>query len=155
VKWGFLGVLGLIVLPLFLAVIGLGMKTCAAPVNLASRAVTVAQEELDPRTLLNRYMWFKDASAALDKKKADIALYEQRLAKIEAQYAGRETPRHVVEQQSLWATEMLGVKASYNSLVAEYNAAMAKINWRFTNVGDLPAGESQVLPRSYREYVTQ
>lgn len=49
----------------------------------------------------------------------------------------------------------LGLKASYNSLSADYNARMAEVNWAFTNVGKLPHGESQTLPREYRDYITK
>jgi phage gp36-like protein len=125
------------------------MRACTSATHLADRAVTVATQELDPRTLLNRYMWFKDAATMLDKKRADIALYEQRLADIKITDT---SPRYVYEQRMQWQTEMLGVKASYNSLAAEYNAAMAKINWCFTNAGSLPAGATEPLPREFRSY---
>ncbi len=120
--------------------------------DYAGKVVSTAEEQIDPRTLLRRYEWFKDARAQLDKKRADIALYEQRLANTEGRYVGRDMPRHVFEQVGLWQTEMLGVKASYNSLAAEYNSQMSKINWRFTNVGQLPAGATEAMPREFTPY---
>jgi hypothetical protein len=56
------------------------------------------------------------------------------------------------EQFNLWQQEVAGVIASYNALAAEYNAAMAKINYSFTNIGSLPKGASTPLPREVREY---
>lgn len=47
----------------------------------------------------------------------------------------------------------LAFTASYNSLAVEYNAAMAKINFSFTNIGELPKGASQPLPREYKPYI--
>ena len=103
----------------------------------------VAQDEFGPKAMLTKYSWFKDAAAQLDKKQADIKVYEGRLTQLEASYEGvprSRWAREDREQYNTWSSEVAGVKASYNSLAAEYNAAMAKFNWRFANAGDLPAG---------------
>ncbi len=118
-------------------------------------AATVAREEFGPREMLRKYEWFKDASANLDKKKADIGVYEARIVGLEGDYEGTprsEWPRSDREQLNLWRTEVAGVRASYNGLAAEYNAQMAKFNWRFANAGDLPEGATVALPREYRTY---
>jgi hypothetical protein len=52
-------------------------------------------------------------------------------------------------------SEVAGVKASYNSLAAEYNANMVKVHWAFCNAGDLPAGAAEALPREYKPYETR
>ena len=119
-----------------------------------SEGASVAQEELGPRALLEKYAWFKNAAASLDKKSADIALYKQRVADFEASYGA--TPRHEwdrtdKEEWSQINAELLGVRASYNSLAADYNAQMAKINWAFANAGQVPAG-GEPLPREFRVY---
>jgi hypothetical protein len=57
------------------------------------------------------------------------------------------------EQLNVWMQEVAGVKASFNQLAAEYNANMAKFNYRFTNAGDLPRGATEVLPREFRTYI--
>lgn len=124
----------------------------------ANRAVVVAYEEIDPAVLLRKYAWFKDAAAQLDKKRADIKVYGQRLSRMEADYQGaarKDWARTDKEQMSVWQSEMVGVKASYNALAAEYNAQMAKINWCFCNVGQLPKGATEPLPREYAPYVEQ
>lgn len=112
-----------------------------------SNGAKVVQKEFYPETLLKKYEWFKDAAAQLDKKRADIQIYEARLK--EATIVDR-TDR---EQRMLWVTELSGIKASYNGLAAEYNSQMAKLNWRFTNIGDLPPG-GEPLPREFRTYST-
>ena len=47
--------------------------------NYAGRVIEVAMEEVDPAVLLDKYEWFKDASATLDKKIADINVYDARV----------------------------------------------------------------------------
>ena len=115
----------------------------------------VAKEEFGPRASLDKYGWFKDAAAQLDKKQADIAVYDRRLTTLAGAYA--ETPRQNWarddrEQHSVWASVLAGIKASYNSLAAEYNANMAKFNWRFAEQGRLPAGAVVALPREFKPY---
>ncbi len=61
-------------------------------------------------------------------------------------------PREDREQYNLWQSEVAGIKASYNTLAAEYNAQMSKMNWRFTNVGELPKGAETPLPREFKPY---
>jgi hypothetical protein len=116
----------------------------------------VVQKEFYPNALLRKYEWFKDASASLDKKIADIEVYSSRFQALESSYAGQPRTawaREDREQWAVWQSEVAGVKASYNGLAAEYNAQMVKFNWRFTNVGDLPPGSTMPLPREYKPYV--
>lgn len=144
-----IGIFGAIAIPAMVA-----MKGCSVAGRVINEAGDVAVDELGPRALLKKYMWFKDCAAQLNKKQADIGLYEQRFAVAEKKY-GDAPPRHISEQLMLWQTEMLGVKASYNSLAAEYNSAMAKANWSFCNAGSLPAGAVEPLPREFAAYVSQ
>lgn len=134
---------------------GLALRLILMPFGFAHRAIDVAQQELDPAVLLKRYAWFKDASAALDKKSADMQVYDRRIANLREDYEGvprGEWAREDREQLSIWQSESAGIRASYNSLAAEYNAQMAKLNWRFTNAGMVPQG-GVPLPREYRLYV--
>ena len=128
------------------------------PLGWFSETAQVAQEQFGPRAALEKYEWFKDAAAQLDKKRADISVYEGRVKEMEKTYANLERqkwPRDDREQMSLWSSEVAGVKASYNSLAADYNAQMAKFNWRFANAGDLPKGATEPLPREFKAYVTE
>lgn len=118
-------------------------------------AAQVAREEFGPRAMLQKYEWFKDAAAQLDKLNADIAVYETRRQSLTDEYKNiprTEWPRDDRQEWSLIASEVAGVKATYNGLAAEYNAQMAKFNYRFANVGDLPAGAVEPLPREFRAY---
>src|SRR5262249_13571518 len=126
---------------LMVACVALGIFGRA--VGWFGRVATVASEEFDPRVMLNRYMWFKDAAAQLDKLDADIRVYDARGKALADQYDGvprAQWPRDDRQEASLISAEVAGVKAGYNSLAAEYNANMAKLNFAFTNAGSLPQG---------------
>lgn len=122
----------------------------------ADEAQQVAYQEVRPEALLRKYEWFKDAAAQLDKKKADISVYKSRISGMDRTYEGTprvKWPRSDLEQYNVWATEVAGVVAAYNSLAAEYNSQMAKANWSFCNVGTLPAGATEPLPREFAAYL--
>jgi two-component SAPR family response regulator len=105
--------------------------------------------------VLDKYTWLKDAHAQLEKKQADIKVYGERTKSLEGAYDGKPRSawaREDREQWSTWQSEVAGVKASYNDLAARYNAKMAEVQWRFTNVGTLPQGATEPLPREYAAY---
>lgn len=151
VKWATGKLLGGIVLLVALVcVIGYAFSWCG-------QTAAVVQDEFGPRAALAKYSWFKDAAAQLDKKAADIRVYQGKVDRLQKQYDG--TPRAKwaridAEQLSVWESEVAGVKASYNSLAAEYNAEHAKFHWAFADVGKVPAGGAP-LPREYRQYVDE
>ncbi len=121
-------------------------------------AANVAKQEFGATALLKKYEWFKDASAELDKKIADISVYQKRVDSLISDYDGvarKDWPRSDREQMSIWQTELAGVKASYNSLASEYNSQMAKFNWSFANAGQLPQGATVVLPKEYKPYTQE
>lgn len=145
----------LITLAVVVGLIGLAIGGWV--LRYAGEAAEVAYEETSPRALLKKYEWFKDAAADLDAKHATIKVYDQRSKDLEADYEEtprKDWPRDDRQQMSQWNTEKAGVVASYNSLASEYNSQMAKINYAFTNVGELPKGAEKPLPREYREYKT-
>lgn len=138
--------------------IGVGLSIFGYCAGWFSETATVAQAEFGPSAMLKKYEWFKDASAQLEKKQADITVYEGRIKAMDDTYKGvsrLKWPREDREQYNIWSSEVAGVKASYNSLAADYNAEMAKFNWRFANVGELPKGADKPLPREYKPYETQ
>ena len=144
-------VIAVLVLGVILGVLGYGL-------GWFSEAAKVTQDQFGPQAALAKYEWFKDVAAQLDKKQADIAVYAGRTKAMEATYKAlsrEKWPREDREQYNTWASEVAGVKASYNSLAAEYNAQMAKFNYRFANVGDLPKGADKPLPREYKSYITE
>lgn len=135
----------LMILPIVLFgcnIIGRGM-------NWANRAVEVTAQQVDPAELLRKYEWFKDASAQLDQKVSSIKIFKKRNESI---LAASDKTRSDKESYYLALTEVDGMKASYNELAAEYNSQMAKINWRLCNVGQLPQGATDTLPREYKQY---
>ena len=103
--------------------------------------------EFKVSTLLKKYEYFKDLSAAIDKKRADIELYQ-----IEVSSYTKEDDKFYVEQRK---SELIGIIAMHNQLCAEYNSAMSKFNYRFTNIGDLPEGATEPLPREYKPYINK
>lgn len=116
----------------------------------------VAREELGPRALLKKYEWFKDVAARLQSFESNISVFEA------TEKATRETygepaswPRDVREDLALQRQEVQGQKLVYNDLAAQYNAQMAKINWRFCNIGTLPEGANEPLPREFTRYLNK
>ena len=141
-----------------LLIFGLIISITGYTLGWFGEAAAVAREEFGPRGALGKYEWFKDAAAGLEKKQADIAVYEGRMTAMNETYKSLERhkwPREDREQFNVWSSEVAGVKASYNSLAAEYNAQMVKFNWRFANVGDLPSGADKPLPREFKPYINQ
>lgn len=134
--------------------------TCNTGAKMITNAQQTVYEQFSPSELLKKYEWFKDASAQLDAKNANLSDYRQRFGSMKEGYGTdslhrNKWSREDKEQWNIWESEESGVKASYNDLAAQYNAAMAKFNYRFCNKGQLPAGASETLPREYREYLTK
>ena len=116
-------------------------------------AATVAQEQFGARASLEKYEWFKDTAASLDKKQADIDVLAKRVERLEKRYASTKS-RSDSEALNMGETELDGLVLSYNSLAAEYNAQMAKFNWKYANAGDMPKGATP-LPREFKPYRTE
>ena len=125
---------------LFLIAISLAMIQC-------KDAKETAYNEFKVSTLLKKYEYFKDLSAAIDKKRADIEVYQTEISSY-----NKDDDKFYVEQRK---SELLGIIAMHNQLCAEYNSAMSKFNYRFTNVGDLPEGAVEPLPREYKPYINR
>lgn len=138
------------------AVAGAAIVGITMGLSWCGETAEVAHQEAGPKALLNKYMWLKEAHAQLDKKQADIKVYQSRLQDMEDSYKDQprsKWAREDREQYNTWSSEVAGVKAGYNELAAQYNAKMSEVNWKFTNVGDLPKGATEVLPREYAPYV--
>lgn len=116
----------------------------------------VTREEFNPRVALRKYEWFKDAAAELDRKRADISVMQKSLKELENSYAGtsrKDWAESDRSEQAQLTAELNGLRSSYNDLAAQYNAAMAKINFAFANIGQLPRGASEPLPREFKAYI--
>ena len=134
------------------------MIVALASCRYANDGLDTAFKEFKPSALLEKYEYYKDMSASLDKKIADMGVYETRIKDLKGQYIGvarKDWARDDREQMSIWQSELSGIKASYNELASEYNSAMSKFNYAFCNVGELPKGAENPLPREFKPYVNK
>ena len=141
-----------------LMAVGMGLGVVGNAFGWFGQTAQVVSTQFGPAELLRKYEWFKDASAQLDKLHADIGLYDQRRKALLATYGETpraQWPRDDRQEWNLIESEVAGVKAAYNDLAAQYNAQMAKFNYRFANTGELPQGADRALPREYRNYEVQ
>lgn len=136
-----------------LSIAALSNAACGYACGFVGKTDRLLQQQFDPSALLKKYEWFKDSAAALDKKIADMGIYRSKLSSLKSDYPVAQRPRDVREQLAIWESELAGIKASYNSLAAEYNSQMSKANYSFANVGMLPPGATVPLPREYKPYV--
>ena len=114
-----------------------------------------AEKEFGIDASLKKYEEFKDISAKLEAKLASIKVANERVKSLEKTYDGiprKDWPRDERGQYNVWVSEVSGMKTSYNQLAADYNSRMAKFNYSFANVGDLPKGATVPLPRDYKPY---
>lgn len=147
---------GTIVVLLFVSMLFFLIRGCSVANHMVNDAANTVEQQFSPSVLLQKYEWFKDASAALDAKQSDLGVYEARFKTIEKRYAnGNPWSRSDTEQYNIWQSEYLGLKASYNDLAGQYNAAMAKFNYAFCNAGQMPQGCTIPLPREYKPYINE
>lgn len=130
----------------------------ALPISYLNNASHTLYNEVAPSALLHKYGWFKDAAAQLTSKKSGIEVVEASIRSMLEDHKGEKKsawPRDERETYNQKSAELIGLKMSFNGLAAEYNSQMAKINWAFCNVGQLPHGADKVLPREFAVYVTE
>ena len=133
-------------------------NTCGTVNKMGGNLQKTVYDEFKPGELLRKYEWFKDASSQCEQKLATLKTYESRFDNLKGAYGEdslkrKNWERADIEQWNVWQSEYLGVKASYNDLAAQYNAAMVKFNYRFCNAGDLPQGAEYPLPREFKPYL--
>lgn len=134
------------------------IKGCNTASNMIDDGFKTTEKQFSPSQLLKKYEWFKDASSQLDQKLATLKSYESRFENLKESYGAdslkrRNWSRPDTEQWNVWQSEYLGIKASYNDLSAQYNSSMVKFNYAFCNVGDLPKGATEPLPREFKPYI--
>lgn len=134
------------------------VRSCNTVDNMAKDGLKTVEAQYSPSVLLKKYEWFKDASAQCENKLATLGSYEARFKSLKESYGSdslkrRSWSRSDTEQWNVWESEYLGIKASYNDLSAQYNAAMAKFNYRFCNTGVMPDGSTNPLPREFKSYI--
>lgn len=112
-------------------------------------AAKVVKDQFSASAMLKKYEEFKDLSAAIQKKKADIEMYRDELSNYEIK---DKDDKFYYEQRK---SEALGIISIHNDLVAQYNSGMSKFNYRFANVGELPQSNLEPLPREYQNFETR
>lgn len=110
-------------------------------------ATNTIHKEFSASALLKKYEYFKDLSAAIDSKRADLNAYK---ASLQEYKITDKDSRFYYEQSK---AEAMGILMMYNQLVSEYNAGMSKFNYAFCNVGTLPASNLEPLPREFKPYL--
>jgi len=141
----------IICLCIFIGIISYSLSWCR---NMEK----VASNQFSPQSLLEKYEWFKNVSDSLEKKHAEISVFEMRIENLKNEYdneRGISWSREDCETYNLIISELVGIKAIYNQLTSEYNLQMVKFNYKFINVEELPQGTQKVLPREYESYTTR
>lgn len=131
------------------ACVGLGLGSLIG--GYAADAGATVFNETKASTLLEKYRQFKRMHASLAKKKADIDVL------VVPSYTAEELaalPRDMRQQYAQDKAARQGLILNFNQLASEYNTKMADLSWRFCNVGDLPQGATEPLPREYVTYET-
>ncbi len=142
----------------FISIILSGCGACNTAGRMIDNGYNTIYDQFKPEELLRKYEWFKDAASQLEQKLATLKSYESRFEDLKKSYGAdslsrKKWDRSDKEQWNVWESEYLGLKASYNDLAAQYNAAMVKFNYAFCNVGQLPAGADMPLPRDFKPYI--
>ncbi len=127
--------------------IGIGFILYFGLMRSCSDTADVVHKEFSASVLLKKYEYFKDLSAGIDKKRADIEMYREEISTMTVE--DKEDKFYKEQRKS----ELMGIISVHNSLCAEYNSAMAKFNYRFTNAGDLPETNLEPLPREIKPYI--
>lgn len=134
---------------IFAWLIGISILTIVfvSIVRSCGNTADTIHKEFSTSALLNKYEYFKDLSAAIDKKRADLNAYK---ANLQDYKITDKDSRFYYEQSK---AEAMGILMMYNQLVSEYNSGMSKFNYAFCNVGTLPASNLEPLPRDYKPYL--
>lgn len=92
-------------------------------------AKQVAQQEMGAKAAYRKYDWFKRAANEIKAKAADLNVMDAKVAK----RCGDNMKESLEDNCMLWEQEQFGLKASYNGLVSEYNAASDNFTWALFN----------------------
>lgn len=134
---------------LFFSIFGIiiGLIISFSALRYCGNAADTMHKEFSASALLKKYEYFKDLSAAIDSKRADLNAYK---ANLQDYKITDKDSRFYYEQSK---AEAMGILMMHNNLVAEYNAGMSKFNYAFCNVGTLPASNLEPLPREFKPYL--
>jgi uncharacterized protein YqgQ len=137
-------IFGIIVAALIgLTILSITMRGC-------NDAATTVNKEFNASALLKKYEGFKNLSAAIDEKRAEIEMYQSEIQEMSQNKAMDKEDKFYYQQRK---SELIGIISTHNRLCADYNSAMSKFNYSFTNTGDLPATNLEPLPREIKPYI--
>lgn len=122
----------------------------AVYMSMCNNAGKTIVQEFSPGVLLKKYEYFKDLSAGIDRKHADIEMYQEEIKELVKNNDNSKEDKFYLQQRK---SELIGIISIHNGLCEEYNSAMSKFNYRFTNAGDLPATNLTPLPREIKPYI--
>jgi len=100
----------------------------------------VVQKEFSPEAMLQKYEWFKNQSASIDKMDQDIKLFKTRISDLDTQYkeygdSSSKWPPHIQVQynneKQQAREDLIAVVSQRNNIVREYNAQSSKFNWKY------------------------
>lgn len=122
-----------------------------------TETVDVAHDEFGPKAALEKYEWFKDQSARIEKGSADILIFEQRVKSVDKQYADYGDKKNwspdiriqYNHAKEIARDDLTAIASNYNSLVKDYNAQSSKFNWTpFKTKSDKPKEtlEEYIIP---------
>lgn len=125
--------------------------------SFVGNAANTAYNEFKPSKLLEKYTEFKTIHSRLSAMKATIDTLEASKQSTILSYGSdmAKMPRDVRQDLASSTAEIAGTKAAFNRLASDYNRNMALFNYRFCNIGELPEGAFDPLPRDYVEYKTK
>ena len=130
-----------------ISLIVIGILLSAFIIRQCNMASEVANKEFNVNALLKKYEYFKDISAAIDKKRADIEMYKSEISTYKVE---DKTDKEYIQQRK---AELIGIISEHNNLCSEYNSLMSKFNYRFCNKGTLPETNLEPLPREFKPYI--
>lgn len=131
----------------YVMLIFIGTIASVAIIRSCGDTANIIHKEFSASALLKKYEYFKDLSAAIDNKRADLNAYRENLK----DYKVKDKDDKFYYEQS--KAEAMGILMMHNQLVSEYNAGMSKFNYSFCNVGTLPASNLEPLPREHKPYL--
>lgn len=132
---------------LSLLAIVLTITTCNTSCNMTNDAAKTIEDQYKASALLKKYEYFKDLSGGIDKKDADIQMYQNEISTMKV--VDKEDKFYVQQRKS----ELMGIISVRNQMCADYNIAMSKFNYSFCNKGTLPQTNLEPLPREYKPYI--
>lgn len=119
-------------------------------------AADVAKKEAYPDALLMKYRTFLAEQNTLDEIHNNINITESQMKSLEKQYPNIPRYHWAQDDRESWSDLQMSIvsqKQNFNRIAQKYNTQMRDFSWRFTNIGDLPPGETVVLHREYVPYI--